>query len=60
MVEIFTIRNPENNVKVEINEVIILNTIKALKYRHKELYKIWVDKLETLNQETFNEESLKY
>lgn len=60
MVEIFTLRNPANKVKVELNEVIILETIKALKHRNKELHKIWVDKLETLNQKTFNEESLKY
>lgn len=60
MVSVYKVKNPDNNVQVELNEVIILDTIKILKHRKKELADIWVQKIESLRQKKLTDEEMDY
>ena len=60
MVSIYVIKNRDKNTQVELNELILLNTIKSLRHRNKDLCKIWIEKLETLEKKNFSDEALEY
>lgn len=48
-----------DNSKIDLNEPILMMTLKVLKIRRPALYKIWINKIETLENKKFNEEDLK-
>lgn len=43
-----------------INERLIFDMLKTLKYRKPKLYEIWINKIEDLTGKVFDEEQLNY
>jgi len=46
--------------ETKINERLIFDMLKTLKYRKPKLYEIWIDKIEDLTGKVFDEEDLNY
>ena len=61
MVKFYDLIDKETGNKGELNDEIINNTIRALKYRRnpKELLEQWIDVYEGLNQKVYKDEDLK-
>lgn len=60
MPKYFTIKDKETGITLDINEIIILDTIKSINHRNKRLADIWIDKMEKLTNKKFDPKDLEY